>query len=291
MQGNAVMDRTNQGFGGEIEADVRPYGADEHFIRSSLTLTHPHGLRVKFRLLEPREPMSPGERRPGIVVMAGGEMGDRAIEQVTDLRNVVVVELDYGYEPRQSYTLRSFLNAVPEIRRAALGAVPSAKLALEYLRLRTDVDPTRIILLGYGFGAPLVPRIAAEDRGVAMAGVIYGGGDLRSLITHNMRRSRGWIMSQVAGILGSVMLRTLDPLKHAGDVSPTRLLMVNGRLDELIPRKNAEALYRKAQSPKKIIWLDSNHITAKNRELTRRITSVIRDELVATQLLNATHMA
>ncbi|HYR51507.1 MAG TPA: hypothetical protein VET83_02710 [Candidatus Dormibacteraeota bacterium] len=93
-----------------------------------------------------------------------------------------------------------------------------------------------------------------------MAGMIYGGGDLRGLITHNMRRSRGWVMSQLA-------------------------------LDELIPRKNAEALYRKAQSPKKIIWLDSNHITAKNRELTRHITSVIRDELVATQLLNATHMA
>jgi fermentation-respiration switch protein FrsA (DUF1100 family) len=87
------------------------------------------------------------------------------------------------------------------------------------------------------------------------------------------------------------MLHTLDPLKHAGNVSPTRLLMVNGRLDELIPRKNAEALYRKARNPKKIIWLDSNHITAKNRELTRRITSVIRDELVAAQLLNATHVA
>jgi fermentation-respiration switch protein FrsA (DUF1100 family) len=291
MQGNAVMELKSEAFAGDIEAEARPYGADDHFVRSSLTLTHRNGLRVDCGLLEPREPASPGERRPGFVVMAGREMGIRAIEQVTDLKNVVVVALDYGYEPRPGYTLRAFLKDIPEIRRAALGVVPSARLALEYLRTRTDVDPTRIILLGYSFGAPLVPRIAAEDRGLAMAGMIYGGGDLRGLITHNMRRSRGWVMSQLAGILGSVMLRALDPLKHAGGVSPTRLLMVNGRLDELIPRKNAEALYRKAQSPKKIIWLDSNHITAKNRELTRRITSVIRDELVATQLLNATHMA
>ena len=74
-------------------------------------------------------------------------------------------------------------------------------------------------------------------------------------------------------------------------MAPTRLLMVNGLLDELIPRKCAEALYRRAQNPKKIVWLESTHITAKNRELTRRITGVIRDELLAMSLLNATHMA
>lgn len=290
MQGNAVMERKDEPLSGDIEAEARPYGADAHFVHSSLTLTHAQGLRVRCGLLEPRDPAQPGERRPGILVMSGREMGVRAIEQVTDLKNVVVLALDYSYEARPSYTVRTFLNDVPQIRRAALDVVPSARLALEYLRQRTDVDPTRIILLGYSFGAPLVPRIAAEDRGLAMAGMIYGGGNLRTLISHNMRRSRGWIPSQLAGILGSLMLRALDPLRHAGKVSPTRLLMVNGRLDELIPRKNAEALYRKARSPKKIVWLDSNHVTPKNRDLTRRITSVIRDELVATQLLSSTHM-
>src|SRR5207253_2372393 len=113
----------------------------------------------------------------------------------------------------------------------------------------------------------------------------------RTLIAHNVRRSRGWLTSQVLGLLGSFLLGPLDPIRHAEEVSPTRLLMVNGRLDEWIPRKNAEALYRRARSPKKIIWLDSTHFSPRNRELSRRITNVIRDELISLQLLNATHMA
>ena len=273
---------------GNIDVEVRPYGTDTLFVRSSLTLVSPHGLRVQCGLLEPREP---GTRRPGIVVMAGREMGRRAIEHVTDVKNVIVVALDYGYEPRPQYTAKTFLSDLPEMRRAALDFVPSALLALEYLRHRPDVDASRIILLGYSFGAPLVPRIAAEDKGLALAAMIYGGGNLRTLIAHNVRRSRSWVMSHLAGLLGALLLRPLDPLRHAAEVAPTRLLMVNGRLDELIPRKNAEALYRKARNPKKIIWLDSTHISPKNLELSRRITKVVRNELVAMQLLNATHMA
>jgi len=223
--------------------------------------------------------------------MAGRDTGRRAIDHVTDIKNVVVVALDYGYEPRPKFGVRTFLHDLPEMRNAALAVVPRSLLALEYLRSRPDVDATRIILLGYSFGAPLVPRIAAEDKGLAMAGMIYGGGNLRRLIAHNVRRSRGWLTSQLAGLMGSVLLRPLDPLRHAGDMAPTRLLMVNGLLDELIPKKCAEALYRRARNPKKIVWLESTHITAKNRELTRRITGVIRDELVAMSLLNATHMA
>jgi predicted esterase len=281
------MELSREAQASDIDAEVRPYGTDALFVRSHLTLTQ-NGLRVPCGLLEPRER---GTRRPGIVIMAGRGMGRRAIEHVVDIKNVVVVALDYGYEPRPGFALRTFLRDLPEMRRAAQDAVPSARLALEYLRLRPDVDPTRIILLGYSYGAPLVPQIAAEDKGLAVAGMIYGGGHLRSLIAHNVRRSRGWVMSQVAGILGSLALSPLDPLKHAGDVAPTRLLMVNGRLDELIPRRNAEALYRRARNPKKIVWLDSTHVSPKNLELSRRIAGVIRDELLAMQLLNATHMA
>ncbi|HZI89749.1 MAG TPA: alpha/beta hydrolase, partial [Candidatus Polarisedimenticolia bacterium] len=199
--------------------------------------------------------------------------------------------LELPIEPKAGTSVQSFFRDLPEIRDAALDVVPSVRLALEYLRLRRDVDPTRIILLGYGFAAPLVPRIAAEDKGLALAGMIYGGGDLRTLIAHNVRRSKGWLASQLLGLLGSFLLKPLDPIRHAEEVAPTRLLMVNGRLDEWIPRKSAEALYRRARNPKKIIWLDSAHFTPNNRELRRRITNVIRDELVSLQLLNATHMA
>ena len=271
----------------DIDAEVRPYATDALFIHSRLTLTSSDS-RVSCELLEPRES---GTRRPAIVVMAGQDQDVRARDTLTDMKNVVVVTIEFPFEQRAGATLRSFFRELPEMREAALNVVPAARLALEYLRLRPDVDATRIILLGYGFTAPLVPRIAAEDKGIALAGMIYAGGDLRSLIAHNVRRSKGWLTSQVLGLVGSILLGRLDPIRHAPDISPTRLLMVNGRLDPWIPRKNAEALYRKARSPKKIVWLDSTHFSPRNRELSRRITNVIKDELVSLQLLNATHMA
>jgi len=281
------MEFTSEPHPGDIHAEVRPYATDAFFVHSRLVLNDPDGTSASCDLLEPREA---GVRRPGIVVLEGRDADARTVGHAADMKNVVVVRLQYPLDPRPFATLQSFFRELPEMRAAALAVVPMARLALEYLRLRPDVDATRIILLGYGVAAPLVPRIAAEDKGLALAGMIYGGGGLRSLIAHNLRRTRGWLASQVLGLLGSLRLRPLDPIRHAEGVAPTRLLMVNGRLDERIPLKNAEALYRRARSPKKIIWLDSMHFSPRDRELGRRITSVIRDELVSLQLLNATHM-
>jgi hypothetical protein len=286
MQGNADMELAPETLASDITAEVRPYATDASFIRSHLGLTDNAGLSLSCDLLEPHEP---GTRRPGIVVMEGRDT--LAIDHAADMKNVVVVRLEYPYEPKPGTTLQSFFLELPEMREAALAFVPLARLALEYLRVRPDVDPTRLILLGYGYAAPLVPRIAAEDKGLALAGMIYGGGGLRSLIAHNVRRSKGWLTSQVLGLLGSLVLGPLDPIHHAEEVAPTRLLMVNGRLDEWIPRKNAEAFYRRARSPKKIIWVDSAHFSSRNRELSRRIAGIVRDELVSLQLLNGTHMA
>jgi hypothetical protein len=269
---------------GDIRAEVRPYAADAFSVRSDLTLTHSDGTRVSCELHEPREPAS---RRPGILVLEGPRAG-RAFDGIEEMQDAVVLALACPLDPKPGVTVKSFFRKLPEVREAALGVVPTARLLLEYLRLRPDVDATRIVLLGYDFAAPLVPRIAAEDKGLALAGMIYGGGDLRTLIAHNVRRSKGWLMSQMLGLLGSLLLGPLDPIRHANEVAPTRLLMVNGRRDEWVPRRNVEALYRRASNPKKIIWLDSGRLQAGTGETSRRIKHLIRDELVSLRLLNAT---
>ena len=269
----------------DIRAEVRPYATDAFFVRSDLTLTHPDGTAASCELHEPRDP---GARRPGILLLEGPGADPRVFDELEQMQDAVVIALSCSLDPRPGVTVPSFVRELPEVRESALAIVPMARLALEYLRLRPDVDATRIILLGYGFAAPLVPRIAAEDKGLALAGMIYGGGDLRSLIAHNVRRSKGWLTSQVLGLLGSFLLGPLDPIRHANEVAPTRLLMVNGRRDAWVPRRNAEALYRRARNPKKIIWLDSDRFQEANRELSRRISRVIQEELVSLRLLNAT---
>ena len=42
------------------------------------------------------------------------------------------------------------------MRKALLDMVPSALLAVDYLFSRPDVDTTRLVILGYSFGAPFL---------------------------------------------------------------------------------------------------------------------------------------
>src|SRR6185503_20810237 len=114
----------------DIDAEVRPYATDALFIHSRLTLTSSDS-RVSCELLEPRES---GTRRPAIVVMAGQDQDVRARDTLTDMKNVVVVTIEFPFEQRAGATLRSFFRELPEMREAALNVVPAARLALEYLR-------------------------------------------------------------------------------------------------------------------------------------------------------------
>lgn len=259
-----------------VAATVAPMEGDSLYQRAWVTLSNGKGLRAECGLLLPRAP----GRHPGILILAGRETGKHAIEYVTDVRNVVVIALDYGYEPRDSYTPWSFLRDVPAMRRAALDLVPSALMAMDYLRQRADVDTARLILLGYSFGAPLVPAIAARDRGLAAAAIAYGGGDLPSLIAHNIALSEGSPAGEIVGALAWLLLRPIEPMRHVAKIAPTPLIMVNGEQDELVPRENTERLFAKARQPKRMIWLSSMHVNPENVELSHRVAVALRDEMI-----------
>lgn len=248
-----------------------------------LTLRAPSGLEVECGLLAPPA----AGRFPAIIVLGGKATGKHAVDYALGIDEAVIVAVDYPYEPRHSYTVPEFLADVPAMRRALLDMVPSVILVLDYLLTRPDVDSSRIVLLGYSFGAPLVPAIAALDRRPALAALVYGGGDLGELIRHNVRRTEGPLAATAAGLLGALLLHPLEPLRHAAAVSPMPSLMINGTEDEQIPCVCAEVLYDALREPKEIIWVESRHVHPRNVELTRRILGILRAELAERRLLGA----
>jgi len=217
-----------------VEATLVSMPGDSVTDRAWLTLSNGRGLRVECGLLTPR---APGPH-PAMVVMAGRDTGKRGIQYVTGVRNLVVIALDYGYEPRDSYTTWTFIGDVPRMRRAA------------------------------------------HDRGLAVAAMAYGGGDLPSLISHNFRRSQSALTSDFVGGLAWLLLRPIEPMRYAGRIAPIPLVMVNGEMDELVPRENVEAFFRRAREPKRLVWLPSSHVNPGNVELSRRVAAALRGEML-----------
>lgn len=270
--------------GSIVGVTLDPYTRDSVAEKSFVRLHSSSGLRVTCGLLVPLRPQG---KRPAVIVLGGKATGRYAVDYALGVDDVLILAPDYPYDPRPSYSVREFAADVPEIRRAIFDMVPSVMLAIDYLWTRSDVDTNRIILMGYSFGAPFVPVLLAQDRRVALAVMVYGGGDLTSMIRHNVARTESPVLAWIVGRLAGALLAPLEPMDHVGKISPIPLLMINGTEDEQIPRENTVMLYERALQPKELIWIDSRHVHPRNVELTRRIIGTIARELTERGILEA----
>ena len=49
----------------------------------------------------------------------------------------------------------------------------------------------------------------------------------------------------------------IEPIRFIGHATPAPLLLQNGRLDNLVPAADAQALHAAAPEPKTILWYDA----------------------------------
>jgi uncharacterized protein len=140
-------------------------------------------------------------------------------------------------DPVQAQASRNPL-AMMQLWRAALS---DARLGLEYLAARRDIDARRLAVVGYSMGSFLAVALAADEPRVR-ALVLAAGGDLPQ-------------HTPFAGVARMVA----DPLAAVRRLRGRPLLMVHGRRDRTVLPEQAQRLFDAAGEPKELRWWDAGH--------------------------------
>ena len=264
-----------------VETSEFLVGESEGHLLFEVSLESSTGIKTNGFLKVPAEP---GGLHPSFLVLGGLRTGRKTLEYVRNTKDIILLALDYPYEGKKSkMSVWEFIGSVPRIRRAIIDTAPATMTAVDYLLERDDVDPDRIIVIGGSLGAFFIPAHAAIDDRPAAAVMIYGAGDIQSILSasHDMPR---WL-AKPASWLGAVLVSPVEPLKYVGDISPRPLLMISGKQDLRIPERCSRLLHDAAGEPKTVIWLDAGHVSIQEEEFHGLISDAMIDWLVEQRLV------
>jgi len=233
-----------------------------------------------------RIPLGIDKPLPAVMIMGGQHTGARAAGLISLEKQAVLCAMDYpSYPEEKTMNPARVLAMLHSLQRAAFDAAGMAFNVLDYLCSRPEVDKDRITVLGASFGVPFAV-IAALDNRVSGVVLIYGAGDLEELIDWNLRRKvRFTPLRKFASHILGTLISPFEPTAYVDRFSPRPLLMINSSLDEKIPVRCVRLLFNKANRPKELVWLDTQHVHPSNRKLIDSLTRISSDWLERKNLL------
>ncbi len=223
----------------------------------ALRFQSPRGGEATGRLFVPRTPAHPP--LAGIVLqhgMPGSAVGMERWGVALARRGAVVVALDAPFARRGGPTLRF----TPADSADEVQLVVDLERAVDLLRLRADVDSTRLGYVGVSYGGAIGALLAGVERRLeAYALVVPNGG----LLAH-FRRGDRWLgtpgrMPGAARERWVAALRPIEPIRFVGRAAPAALLIQSGLRDRQVPPRDARELQDAASEPKTIRWYDGGH--------------------------------
>jgi dienelactone hydrolase len=223
--------------------------------RNAISFSSPDGGTATGLLFDPVGRPGP---RPGIVLMHGMPGTARSMAgqgQGLAEHGAVVIAIDAPFARRGGQPVRF----TAQDRTEQIQLIKDLQRAVDVLRARANVDGERIAYLGISYGGAMGALFAGIERRIKAAVLVVGDGGLVSHFTGP--EDRGFL----AGL--SCATRTdwfrsmapIEPVRFIPHASPTALLLQSGRLDDLVPAADAQALHAAAPEPRTILWYDAGH--------------------------------
>jgi hypothetical protein len=142
--------------------------------------------------------------------------------------------------------------------------VCDVRRGLSWLVGRPNVDPSRLGVAGISLGGIVASLAVAVDPTAREGVFLLAGGDLSRILwdmPETARFRQSWLASGKTIKDLKVLTDPFDPLRYAHRLAGKRLLMIAGKVDEVVPPASTLALWEAAGRPP-IRWYDCGHYSA-----------------------------
>lgn len=251
-----------------VLADTSPSAARGRYAWHRVRLTSSTGLSVVGQLLRPA---AGSGCSAAVLLQDGREENSGVIGRLpAEFGDVIVLSLDYPAGVPQELRLRDATVHSGRVRDAARDIPPGFLLAAAYLAQRSDVDTTRLALAATSFAVPFATIAAAADTRFRNVALIYGAGDLPSVVAANLT-TRPRMFRRPLAWLATRPFAAFAPERFIGLIAPRPIVFVNGVDDPQMPVAAARQLFDAAHAPKSAIWLRTGHLMPTDSALIRTL--------------------
>ncbi|MDF1506301.1 alpha/beta fold hydrolase [Roseisolibacter sp. H3M3-2] len=204
------------------------------------------------------DPVARSSLRPGIVLMHGLPGTARSVEaygRALAEYGAVVVAIDAPFARRAG----SPLGYGVQDRAEQIRLIKDLQRAVDLLRARPNVDPQRVAYVGFSYGGAMGALFVGVERRLRAAALVVGDG---GLVSHMTGPEDAGFLAGLSCATRATWFRAMapiEPIRFVPHATPTPLLLQSGRLDNLVPPADAEALHRAAPEPKTIRWYSAGH--------------------------------
>jgi uncharacterized protein len=205
------------------------------------------------------DPVTRSSLRPGIVLMHGMPGNARSTAAQARLlaeHGAVVIAIDAPFARRGGPPVRFSA----QDRAEQIQLIKDLQRAVDVLRAKPSVDDERIAYLGISYGGAMGALFAGIERRIKAAVLVVGDGGLVSHFTGPEDLNDALADLSCATRVDWLRAMTpIEPIRFIAHAPPTALLLQSGRMDNLVPAADAQALHTAAPQPRTIQWYDAGH--------------------------------
>jgi dienelactone hydrolase len=171
-----------------------------------------------------------------------------------------VMVLPY-YGPRKAEKSSDIAETPETFLEAVQQSVIDIRTTARWLANQSEIDEKRIGLCGTSLGGLIAALASGVDGQFDRVALLLAGGDIATVITSDaaevQKLKHKFMETGVTRNQLEEILKPIEPLSFADRLNNTKILMINGKQDAIVPPSCAQKFADKVNA--KIVWYDTDH--------------------------------